>query len=152
MRFAQLTSSIEPTQANELKPTRCLRLQSRTTRPRSGLSQTKATVPPIAIGKPAVALSPSNGLITPSAPGPITRVRLEPKILRIWAAASGEYASCVPSRGESRTTPFTLCWTHSATTAGASSAEVTATARSTLPGTSLSLAYVLVPGAGDEPG
>jgi len=87
----------------------------------------------------AVALSPSNGLITPSAPGPITRVRLEPKILRIWPAASGEYASCVPSRGESRTTPFTLCWTQSATTAGVASAEVTATARSTLPGTSLSL-------------
>ena len=134
MTSPQPTSSMEPSDTTELKPTPSWALQSRTAVSSAPLWLMKPTEPGGAIPAANVALSPATGFMTPRQFGPTTRIPAA------CASASTRRSSSAPASPTSRKpaemmmTPRTPLAAHSATRPGTLGAGVTMTARSTASG------------------
>ena len=139
MRSPQLTSSIDPSEANAENPTFSRRLQSSTAVHSAPLWLMKATFPGRAMPEAKVALRPVRGLITPRQLGP-TR-RMPPRATCCFTSRSSATPSGPASLNPAEMTmaPCTRLSTHSRMMAGTLGAGVTTTARSTWSGTAVSV-------------
>jgi hypothetical protein len=132
----QSTSSIDPIDTNELKPTFSRKLQSRIAVRSAPLWLTNATSPSFAIDPAKVALRPFGGRITPRQLGPTIRMSWSRAISLISRSSSAPSSPTSRKPADTMMSPSTPALPHSSTMPGTVGAGVAMTARSTSASTS----------------
>src|SRR5665213_384491 len=128
---AQLTSSIEPSETTELKPTFSRQLQSKIAVTKAPLWLTRATFPGRAKPPAKVAFRLDQGFMTPKQLGPITRIPAGLALAMIRRSNSAPSGPTSLNPAEITMTDLTPTCAHSATSWGTALAGVTMTAKST---------------------
>ncbi len=145
MTSPQPTSSIEPSDTIELKPTSSWAAQSRTAVSSAPDWLTKPTRPGLAMPAANVAFIRPIGFMTPRQLGPTTRMPYSRAASRTWRSSSTPSGPISLNPALMMITPLMPASPHSTTRPGADLAGVTMTARSTGSPIALIDGYALTP-------